>query len=261
VTAAVGDGCDRLADGVYTWALTTSGRELAITLASDPCPARSKNLVGTYWLMACRDPGTDCLGDLDAGTYQSQYIRPLLVEGAEWAPLFGGVTYTVPDGWANYSDWPGVLGLTTSTDFAKTSSTDTQPGTKLAVFSHAMSLTKACSVSPVPVLPSSLDAAFTSLGHVKGLAIGATSSMSIGGYPAAFADLTFDAASACGDEISFMTAGGDILSIRSGERQRLYLVDVGEAGFVAIWLRAPDATTFDQVIAPAATIAESMQLK
>lgn len=263
VTAAVGDGCDRLTEGVYPWSLSASGRMLTITLDHDACGARTRNIPGTYWLMSCRDPGTNCLGDLDAGTYQSEYIRPLLVDGAEWAPLFGGVTYTVPDGWANFSDWPGVLGLTSSTDFANTTPSDVQPLTQLTVFTHAMPLTKACSVEPVPVIPSSLTAAFAELDKVKGLAVGATSSLSIGGHQAAFADLTFDAAgaAACGNEISFMKGGGDTLSIGDGEQQRLYLVDAGEAGFIAIWLRTPDGTSFDQVVAAAATIAASMSFR
>jgi hypothetical protein len=262
VTAAVGDGCDRLAEGVYAWSLSASGRVLTMTPDHDACAARTRNIPGTYWLMACRDPGTDCLGDLDPGTYQSQFIRPLLPDGAVWAPMFGGVTYTVPDGWANFSDWPGVLGLTTSTDFANTTPSNVQPLTQLTVFTHAMPLaaTKACSFEPVSAIPSSLDAALADLDKVKGLTVGATSSLSIGGHQAAFADLTFDAAgaAACGDEISFMKGGGDTLSIGAGERQRLYLVEVGEAGFVALWLRTPDAASFDQVVAPAAAIAESM---
>jgi len=263
VTAAVGDGCGRLTEGVYGWSLSSSGRVLSITLDHDPCSVRTRNIPGTYWLMACRDPGTDCLGDLDSGTYESQYIRPLLPDGATWSPRFAGVTYTVPDGWANFSDWPGVLGLTPSTDFAKTTPSNVQPLTQLSVFTHAAPLTKACSADPVAVTPSSLAAAFTDLDKVKGLTVGATSSLSIGGHQAAFADLTFDAAGAgaCGNEISFLKGGGDTLSIGVGERQRLYLVDVGEAGFVAIWLRTPNGTSFDQVVAPAATIAESMSFK
>jgi hypothetical protein len=263
VTAAVGDGCDRPAEGVYAWSLSASGRVLTIMLDHDTCAARTRNIPGTYWLMACRNPGTNCLGDLDPGTYESQFIRPLLPDGAVWSPMFGGVTYTVPDGWANFSDWPGVLGLTTSTDFANTTPSDVQPLTQLTVFTHATPLTKACSFEPVAVIPSSLVAAFTDLDKVKGLTVGATSSLSIGGHQAAFADLTFDAAgaAACGNEISFMKGGGDTLSIGAGERQRLYLVDVGEAGFVAIWLRTPDGTSFDQLVAPAATVAESMSFK
>ena len=265
VSAPVGDGCDRLAEGAYTWTVTPSGRGLEIKLGNDPCPARSRNLVGSYWLMACRDPKTNCLGDLDAGTYQSQYIRPLLVDGAEWAPLFGGVAYTVPGGWANFSDWPGVLGLTSSSDFAKTTSTDTQPLTRLTVAARALPLvvSKPCSVEPVATTPSSLDAAFADLRKIKGLRVGGLQSMSIDGHATAYADLTFDAgtAGACGEEISFLTGGGDSLSIGPGERQRLYLVDVDEAGFVAIWFRAPDATSFNEGVAQAATIAASMQFK
>ena len=34
-----------------------------------------------------------------------------------WHPVYAAVTYTVPDGWANSSDWPNVFGLTPSTAY------------------------------------------------------------------------------------------------------------------------------------------------
>lgn len=47
--------------------------------------------------VSCPEPesGT-CLGELEAGTYTTQSLRPQL-------------TYTVPDGWANMDDTPGVF--------------------------------------------------------------------------------------------------------------------------------------------------------
>ena len=48
---------------------------------------------------SCPEPdGGTCLGDLEAGTYTTQSLRPQL-------------TYTVPGGWANIIDTPGVFML------------------------------------------------------------------------------------------------------------------------------------------------------
>ena len=252
---AIGYDCDQQAVGDYSWILSPSGRVLTISLEQDACGARAGDMPGTYWLMACRISATNCLGDLDAGTYSSQYIRPLLAEGAEWSPLFGGVAYSVPEGWANYSEWPGVLGLTTSTDFAKTSG-DKQPVTRLIVSTHAQ---PGCGSGPVASPPSTVAAAFADLRKVNGLNVGTIRALTISGYPAAYADVSFDGnARACA---GYLTGGGDTFSIQPGERQRLYLVDVGSPGFVAIWLSAPDAPSFAAVVTPAAAIAESMQFK
>jgi hypothetical protein len=49
---------------------------------------------------SCSEPASGaCLGELEAGTYTTQSLRPQL-------------TYTVPDGWANMDDTPGVFLLT-----------------------------------------------------------------------------------------------------------------------------------------------------
>ena len=56
-------------------------------LPSSPIPSPSA--------AACPNPeGGECLGPLTGGTYATVEFQP-------------GVTYTVPDGWANYEDLPG----------------------------------------------------------------------------------------------------------------------------------------------------------
>ena len=89
---------------MYSWSLSPSGRTLTITPGSDDCAARLSAVPGVWWLAGC--PNELCLAELDAGTYQSQYIVPRLDPGAAWEPDFGGLTYTVPEGWANSNDAP-----------------------------------------------------------------------------------------------------------------------------------------------------------
>ena len=84
---------------------------LTITEEGDACGARAGAVAGTWWLMGCTIADDGCLGLLDAGTYKSQYIAPHVDPGAEWSPVFGGLTFTVPAGWANAADWPETFDL------------------------------------------------------------------------------------------------------------------------------------------------------
>jgi hypothetical protein len=68
--------------GLYSWSVAPSGRILTIAATSDDCPTRLGAVPGTWWLEACKNPDNWCLGDLDAGTYKSQFITPRLDAGA-----------------------------------------------------------------------------------------------------------------------------------------------------------------------------------
>ena len=128
IASSVGDGqfqlegtpsCNTGDIGRYSWSVAPSGRILTIVANSDDCSWRLGAVPGTWWLEACRETGTNCLGDVEAGTYKSQFFTPRLDAGAgaKWAPDFGALTYTVPDGWANSADWPGRFTLTPSADW------------------------------------------------------------------------------------------------------------------------------------------------
>ena len=79
---------------------------LRLTPIEDGCTERGKALAGAWWKMGCTIADDNCLGLLDAGTYKSQFISPRLDPAPPGRPIVGGLTYTVPDGWANASDWP-----------------------------------------------------------------------------------------------------------------------------------------------------------
>src|SRR4029078_4532264 len=70
------------------------------------CRQRADALAGTWWRMECPTVEDNCLGPVDAGTYKSQFIAQHVAQGGEWEAVCGALTYTVPDGWANASDWP-----------------------------------------------------------------------------------------------------------------------------------------------------------
>ena len=85
---------------------------------TDDCAARATALPGSWYRIACTNTSSGCSGLLEAGTYPSQYIAPRLDIGGSWAPDLGAMTYKVPAGWANSSDWPNTFSLTPATDYA-----------------------------------------------------------------------------------------------------------------------------------------------
>jgi hypothetical protein len=52
------------------------------------------------------------------GSCRRRAPRDLTQAGAEWAPDFGALTYTVPAGWANSADFPERFRLKPAADFA-----------------------------------------------------------------------------------------------------------------------------------------------
>lgn len=96
--------------GDYTWSLSASGETLELTALTDACANRLAAVPGTYWRMDCPSD-SNCIGTIDAGTYGSQFLDPFVAPGDEWSPRFGALTYTVPGGWVNRSDFPGELML------------------------------------------------------------------------------------------------------------------------------------------------------
>ena len=111
VTIADSNGCTTDDVGVYSWSLSESSRVLSLTEEQDACTARAGAVAGDWWRMGCTIENDNCLGLLDAGTYKSQFITPRLESEAPWRPMVGALTYTVPEGWANSSDWPDSFEL------------------------------------------------------------------------------------------------------------------------------------------------------
>ncbi len=97
--------------GEYTWSMSTSGETLELVAETDTCASRLEAVPGTYWRMDCPTVDDNCIGTVDAGTYESQFLDPFVAPGDEWTPRFGALTYTVPGGWVNRGDWPAEFAL------------------------------------------------------------------------------------------------------------------------------------------------------
>jgi len=259
--------CPAASVGTYAWSLSPSGRILTLTAVQDPCPDREAAIAGTWWQMACKDPGTDCLGALDAGTYESQYIAPFLTSAADWSPKFGAVTYTVPNGWANYSDWPGIFGLTTADQFAATTATRVDPLRDVEVMTHAAAESAAppCSGDRDPSVPVSAAAIAGALHNHPGLIVGQSSPITIDGHPGVSVDLAVDVGkSGCSTVagiVEYLIAGGIGQGIDMGERQRLILLDLAPGNVLAIRIYIHHGENFDSFAALAMPIIQSMTFR
>ena len=110
-SSSANEGCGLDEDGTYTWSLSPGGRVLTVTAETDACAERGGAVPGTWWKMDCPTPDDPCLGDLEAGTYASQFIDPFVAADGNWVARHAALTYTVPDGWTNFEDWPSYFGL------------------------------------------------------------------------------------------------------------------------------------------------------
>lgn len=251
--------------GTYTWSLSASGRVLSIYGADDSCSKRESAIRGNWWLMGCKDPTDDCLGPLDAGTYQSQFINPVAAQADPWKPLFGALTYTVPDGWANDADWPTVLGISPASAYA-TWAPDQGVSSGITVLAKVQAESQAtpCSGKPDDSVGSTRSAILAWLRTIKGLTIGQATPITIGGLPGTSLDLTTVAAAIrpCGsdDVVEYLIGSGAPLAIGAGERQRLLLLDT-HSGVLAIQIADRDPTTFDAFATSAMPIVQSMTFR
>jgi hypothetical protein len=250
--------------GTYDWTLSPSGRVLSINIADDPCADRSDALIGTWWLMGCKDVDDNCLGLLDAGTYASQFIN-LRNTGASWAPDFGAVTFAVPDGWANNADWPAWFGLTPKAAFDRwTKERGVPSGLDVLADVSADVTDRPCASTSATGVPHTPEAIIASLRNVPGLVVMDSATITVGGHRGTWVDLAVDDAKLkpCDNGervVEFLFAGGEGQTMAPGERVRL-IVLAGTTAPVAIRIVAP-AADFDAIVPPAMRIVESMTLK
>lgn len=254
------------ATGTYSYSLSDSGRTMELTEVDDPCELRSTSVVGTYWLMGCKDPNDNCLGLLDAGTYASQFARPLADPTAEWAPAFGGITYTVPEGWANWDDWPFEFGLTTADAFATTTADASVPDQELTVLPQAGALVAAGRCDDVRDTSATVDDTIAALQATPGLVVGTPQPITVGGIDGVSVELSVDGSAIVpcnGDRVvpilsTRPTEGG--FGLAETSKAVLVLLPRPDGnGFFAVIAHSTDATTFDAFWTEAQSVLESFQ--
>jgi hypothetical protein len=115
-STSITGGCEPGDVGTYQYSLTPGGNFLTFTVEADDCAGRAQAIGGEWERTACKADGGYCLGPLEAGTYQSAIVDPRS-STQPFASRFGAITYTVPDGWANFLDDGLNYGLTTTREW------------------------------------------------------------------------------------------------------------------------------------------------
>jgi len=115
---APGDaGCGDARPGTYDVALSPSGETLTITALADDCAGRSRAVAGTWWRSDCKNG--PCYGNIDPGTYGTEYFLPGMQVAADWAPTYGALGFTTTTAWAVAADGPNRVHLVRQDVFAR----------------------------------------------------------------------------------------------------------------------------------------------
>ncbi len=264
-------GCTLGDVGTYPVTISPSGQTLTIGAGTDPCVNRRASIPGTWWLSDCIRPGDTCLGMLDPGSYGSQYFTTFVAKGVAWGPVYGAVTFTVPDGWANDMDFPSSFGLSPAADYRATTAQSPDPANGIIVLANALPESQAtpCSGSPDPAVKPGASAFIAWLRTLPDLEVGPTTPVTIAGHGALSVDVsmpTTPAAPCNGSEpvVEYLYSAGWSASpttwyaegIMQGARERLILLDQASGDLTAIVLQVNDASRFDAFAASAMPIVE-----
>jgi hypothetical protein len=268
------DGCTAGDVGVYQWSLTAGDTLLRLSATSDACASRRAAFDGDWERSACANNENLCLGDLDAGTYRSQYIGPRLNDGQAWTANLGALSYTVPDGWSNSYDFPDAYVLMPSDEYATAS--DPRDGTKdlIEVYTRPAAAIQDSTCEPrvKPGVGRSVNELIAYLTHHPDLTVSDPQRITAG-HSGQYVDVKISPSSTarCPDfdgtlVVVFTEAGPDVTN--SGTEQwvltgtgkaRLIVLDLGKGDVVLIDIRAPDSTSFDALVPGAMPIVESFR--
>jgi hypothetical protein len=266
-------GCTSGDVGRYTWSLSPGGSLLELMATADDCATRQAAFEGTWQRSACRNPDNLCLGDLEAGTYKSQFIGPRLDEGEPWTANFGALTYTVPEGWSSTYDYPDAYVLMPTDDYA--TSSEPRDGTKALIQVYARPAVAVQDETCAPLVePGTGRSVDELIGHIighPGLSAGESQSITIDGHAGRAVDVEIAASwtGGCPDLVEplvilFTEAGRDMttsgleqVGLWNTQKARLMLLDLGDGDVVLIIVSAADGASFEPLIAEAMPIVES----
>ena len=277
VTRESADGCELGDVGLYGWSLSPKGSLLQLTATNDDCASRRAAFEGEWQRSACRNPENSCLGDLEAGTYKSQFIGPRLDEGEPWTANFGAFSYTVPDGWSNTADFPDDYVLMRSADYAVAS--DPKDGTKdLIEFVARPGIglqDEQCEPLVKPETGRSVADLVTHVTTHPGLTASQPQPITIDGHAGQIVDVEMAASwtGACPEVpdrilILFTEAGPDMTgsgreqpALWRTDRVRIVLLDLGDGDVLLVTITARDPAGFEALMGEAMPILESLTFK
>ena len=263
-TEANGSTCELGDEGLYDYSLSPGGSLLTIS-GTDDCAAREAALVGTWQTSNCRNPDNACLGDLEAGTYSSQFFEPR--PQGEWRHRFGALTYTVPGGWAATSDFPDGYVLTTQEAYA--AADPNADGCAacpdgITVLAAPTAASDDCVDEAAPGVGTSAAELAAWVEGNSNFVVERQPSETIDGQPAIVlvVEMAEGATGLCGDAGE---AGAPIfyngwhLAIAAGDRQAFILVDLAGGGTVLVNVDGVDPANLDALLAQALPIIESFE--
>jgi hypothetical protein len=270
-------GCQSGDVGRYAWSLSASGVRLHLTTVSDPCANRSSALAGNWIRVACTDTSDGCFGDLEAGTFPSQYVAPRVGPIDSWHPDLGAITYTIPDGWANSSDWPTIFSLSPTADYANWTSAGPPDGASYGIYVYtrpaATTQPSDCSDVEQTSVKQTASGLMDWVRSRPSLVATTPTPITIGGLSGVFADIKVAPSwtATCPDTSQptsvFLTQAGNAtdgwgdMGIIGAEQVRLILLDLGGGHTVAIAIDSTDPARFQALVDQAMPIVSSFTFK
>ena len=261
---AGGSTCEAGDEGLYDYSFSNGGSRLTIA-GTDDCAAREAALVGTWQTSNCRDPDNFCLGDLEAGTYSSQYFEPHPL--GRWVPRFGALTYTVPSGWAASGDFPEGFTLITQEAYAAADPNAdgcTACPDGITVLAAPQAAAADCLEEAAPGVGTSAADLAAWVEANSNFVVERRPSVTVDGQPAIVlrVEMADGATGLCGESGE---AGPPIfyngwhMAIASGDRQEFILVDLAGGDTVMVNIDTADPATLDAIVAQAMPIVETFE--
>jgi hypothetical protein len=269
-SGAASPGCEVGDEGRYPFSLSPGGSILTIDPGTDDCAPRSAAIQGTWQRLQCLDPNGGCLGVVEAGTYASQYFAPAVGRGVTPVADFGALTYTVPAGWANSSDWPSVYDLMRASSYSAGGVNEgaTVPDViSLLARASAARLHADCPSEAEPGVGTDRAALAAWILAHPGLVVTEQAAVTIDGLQATVLDLAVAAtwSETCDETNPFVAAplfiGDYHWAVAKGDRMRVILVDLPAGTTVAITVDPEDPARFDALVGEAMPIIESFDFK
>jgi len=269
LTTSFGGVCAEGDEGTYPWSLSPGGTILTIEAGIDDCGVRGQVIPGTYERSACRSTENECLGELEAEDYMSHFFEPRPL--GEWAARHGALAFTVPSGWAAYTDYPDVFGLTPLDQYVAFDGEDCYDcaGDRdlITVLGQPGAATEDCLEANVPGIGSDRRALLDwLLGH-PGLQITPPENSTIGGFPASsfFVEASEDWTGTCDEENPFEAVpifyrqDSYHWALNVGMRYHVTLVDLDDGSTVAIVVDTADDADLESFVETARPIIESFE--
>ena len=268
-TGGDGTGCANGDVGTYPYSLSDGGTRLTFSGGTDDCAARAAVVEGDWRLVDCRDTENWCLGPLAPGRQTSLFFDPYAAPATQEPTRYDVLSYEVPSGWANAHDWIDVHTLVRAEGYDDESSDgclDCPDGIWIGAAPSVVA--PGCEDEADPEVGTSVAAIAEWLRGNPGLQVSDGPAISVDGRPTVVLDIVAveDFADACQDpafdvtHVPLFTNGAYDFGIRTGDRHRLFMVEIDAETAMLIGIDSLDPGELDAVIAETQPIIESIRL-